>query len=94
MKLGEGGEAFFVFETLSNVPESLQTSPLVSPSQSPQQQPTEAIDVTKLPEPDLFDLQTDSDGDGKDPMEGRIPVLERHGKSDLGINSKSITNHS
>ncbi|KAK5113933.1 hypothetical protein LTR62_003056 [Meristemomyces frigidus] len=36
MKLGEGGEAFFVFETLGNVPEGLRTSPLVSPVTSPQ----------------------------------------------------------
>ncbi|QIW97630.1 hypothetical protein AMS68_003148 [Peltaster fructicola] len=28
MKLGEGGEAFFVFETQESVPEALQTSPL------------------------------------------------------------------
>lgn len=31
MKVGETGEAFFVFETDSNVPEELQTSPLSSP---------------------------------------------------------------
>ncbi|KAK6496735.1 hypothetical protein TWF481_001723 [Arthrobotrys musiformis] len=35
MKLGEGGEAFFVFETTSDIPEDLQTSPLVSPAASP-----------------------------------------------------------
>ncbi|KAF3140883.1 hypothetical protein TWF569_008195 [Orbilia oligospora] len=35
MKLGEGGEAFFVFETTSDIPEDLQTSPLVSPASSP-----------------------------------------------------------
>src|ERR1700761_5036411 len=39
MKLGEGGEAFFVFETNESVPEALQTSPLVSPATSPQLQP-------------------------------------------------------
>jgi phosphatidate phosphatase LPIN len=32
MKLGEGGEAFFVFETSDTIPQSLQTSPLVSPA--------------------------------------------------------------
>jgi len=36
MKLGEGGEAFFVFETNERVPEALQTSPPVSPVVSPQ----------------------------------------------------------
>ena len=35
MKLGEGGEAFFVFETSDNIPESLQTSPVISPTTSP-----------------------------------------------------------
>lgn len=31
MKVGETGEAFFVFETDGDVPEDLQTSPLSSP---------------------------------------------------------------
>jgi hypothetical protein len=35
MKLGEGGEAFFVFQTEGDIPEEMQTSPVVSPSQSP-----------------------------------------------------------
>jgi phosphatidate phosphatase LPIN len=35
MKLGEGGEAFFVFQTEGDIPEDMQTSPVVSPSQSP-----------------------------------------------------------
>jgi phosphatidate phosphatase PAH1 len=35
MKLGEGGEAFFVFKTDGDVPEEMQTSPVVSPDQSP-----------------------------------------------------------
>lgn len=35
MKLGEGGEAFFVFETRAVVPEGLQTSPVISPASSP-----------------------------------------------------------
>jgi len=35
MKLGEGGEAFFVFETSDDIPESLQTSPVISPTTSP-----------------------------------------------------------
>ena len=40
MKLGEGGEAFFVFETFAQVPEQLQTSPLVSPVSSPPTRPS------------------------------------------------------
>ncbi|KAF2277827.1 LNS2-domain-containing protein [Westerdykella ornata] len=41
MKLGEGGEAFFVFETSANIPKDLQTSPLSSPVSSPEQKPLE-----------------------------------------------------
>lgn len=33
MKIGEAGEAFFVFETENHVPEELRTSPLAGPSQ-------------------------------------------------------------
>ncbi len=35
MKLGEGGEAFFVFETSDNIPQNLQTSPISSPAFRP-----------------------------------------------------------
>lgn len=61
MKLGEGGEAFFVFETSDNIPESLQTSPLVSPASSPPLVP-EGSNVANLSEPDFLDLET---GNGK-----------------------------
>lgn len=57
MKLGEGGEAFFVFETTENIPESLQTSPLVSPVSSPPLGP-EQSDL-QLQDPDQFDLDAD-----------------------------------
>jgi phosphatidate phosphatase LPIN len=54
MKLGEGGEAFFVFETTDEIPASLQTSPLVSPASSP---PLPSEDITSsLQEPEPFDL--------------------------------------
>ncbi|KAF2454553.1 Lipin/Ned1/Smp2-domain-containing protein [Lineolata rhizophorae] len=57
MKLGEGGEAFFVFETTDAVPESLQTSPLVSPAASPEARPTITTPTTEdLPEPEPLDL--------------------------------------
>ncbi|KAK0656581.1 Lipin/Ned1/Smp2-domain-containing protein [Cercophora newfieldiana] len=52
MKLGEGGEAFFVFETTDNIPQSLQTSPIVSPMASP---PLNA-QQTGLQEPESLDL--------------------------------------
>ncbi|KAK2594991.1 lipin Ned1 [Conoideocrella luteorostrata] len=57
MKLGEGGEAFFVFETTENVPESLQTSPLVSPASSPGLGPEEGL--SELNDPDVLDLDQD-----------------------------------
>ena len=60
MKLGEGGEAFFVFETTDQIPESLQTSPLVSPATSPPNVSTEQLTPSALPEPTFLDI-TDQD---------------------------------
>jgi len=56
MKLGEGGEAFFVFETTNNIPEALQTSPLVSPVASPDIRPGSAS-VPALAEPEPLELE-------------------------------------
>jgi phosphatidate phosphatase LPIN len=55
MKLGEGGEAFFVFETTEEIPASLQTSPLVSPAASPKI-PGEDL-ASSLQEPEYLDLE-------------------------------------
>lgn len=55
MKLGEGGEAFFVFETTDDIPASLQTSPLVSPAASPKVG-TDDLEAA-LQEPDHLDLE-------------------------------------
>ncbi|KAI0996922.1 Nuclear elongation and deformation protein 1 [Podosphaera aphanis] len=57
MKLGEGGEAFFVFETSDNIPESMQTSPLVSPATSPPLA-AEKSSLSSLTEPDFLALDT------------------------------------
>lgn len=60
MKLGEGGEAFFVFETFDEIPESLQTSPVVSPATSPQSLVEQDVaSVPTLQEPEFLDLNTD-----------------------------------
>ncbi|KAL2122820.1 hypothetical protein VTJ04DRAFT_3275 [Mycothermus thermophilus] len=61
MKLGEGGEAFFVFETSDTIPKSLQTSPLVSPASSP---PLNAVQNGQPPlqEPESLDLNDRSSG--------------------------------
>nr|POE80003.1 nuclear elongation and deformation protein 1 [Quercus suber] len=61
MKLGEGGEAFFVFETKDEVPEALQTSPLVSPVTSPQMRPS-APNTPALQEPNPFELEAPGPG--------------------------------
>lgn len=58
MKLGEGGEAFFVFETTDNIPQALQTSPLASPSASPQMSPAKVHGLAE--DPDSFNLDDDS----------------------------------
>lgn len=60
MKLGEGGEAFFIFETTDQIPESLQTSPLVSPASSPPNASTEHLTPSALAEPTFLDI-TDED---------------------------------
>lgn len=62
MKLGDGGEAFFVFETSNDIPEGLQTSPLVSPASSPPLAPEGSV-VVGLQEPDFLDLTTEEKGD-------------------------------
>lgn len=59
MKLGEGGEAFFVFETSDNIPEDLQTSPLVSPASSPPLR-AEHSTASTLQEPEFLDLSTEN----------------------------------
>ncbi|EFX03600.1 nuclear elongation and deformation protein 1 [Grosmannia clavigera kw1407] len=64
MKLGEGGEAFFVFETTDNIPQSMQTSPISSPVSSPSLSPQASLGLgsAQLQEPELLAL--DSAGAG------------------------------
>ncbi|SMR50797.1 unnamed protein product [Zymoseptoria tritici ST99CH_1E4] len=96
MKLGEGGEAFFVFETQDSVPEALQTSPPVSPVSSPEMKASPP-QTPALQEPDPFDLESSSlPQDGlRQPPKGRersttdarsqrVPSLARRAQSDLG----------
>ncbi|KAB8229823.1 putative lipin Smp2 [Aspergillus alliaceus] len=81
MKLGEGGEAFFVFETSDEIPASLQTSPLVSPTGSPRTHSEENLPGS-LQEPDYLDLdRSSSNGEPKG-----LPILSRsmRASSDLG----------
>ncbi|KAL3444800.1 Lipin/Ned1/Smp2-domain-containing protein [Aspergillus insuetus] len=79
MKLGEGGEAFFVFETTEEIPASMQTSPLVSPAASPKIQGEENL-APSLQEPEYLDL---------DQSKGAVhpPLVSRGARatSDLGL---------
>lgn len=62
MKLGEGGEAFFVFETDSkDLSQSVVTSPVVSPERSPEGSPESgASGASGINEPELLDLNQSS----------------------------------
>lgn len=88
MKLGEGGEAFFVFETSDEIPASLQTSPIVSPATSPPGLLVQdAASGTTLQEPEFLDLATDGQEDAKsDAVRQGRPVLsgERRALSEYG----------
>ena len=84
MKLGEGGEAFFIFETTDEIPASLQTSPLISPTGSPTHGSEENL-PDALQEPDYLDLDKSS-SDGTNDLKHRPHVLssEMRATSDLG----------
>jgi len=84
MKLGEGGEAFFVFETTDNIPKSLQTSPLASPESSPPLDPAQAQQLSGLSEPDF--LRLDSDPVGK-PRSSTVTVAQP-GLNALGLENQ------
>ncbi|KAK9487382.1 Lipin/Ned1/Smp2-domain-containing protein [Lipomyces starkeyi] len=57
MKLGDGGEAFFVFETDNDVPSDLLTSPILSPSSSAVSSPASVnSSPANLQEPEYLDL--------------------------------------
>ncbi|OAK97502.1 LNS2-domain-containing protein [Phaeosphaeriaceae sp. SRC1lsM3a] len=74
MKLGEGGEAFFVFETSAAIPAELQTSPIASPAASPDQRPVELPSDQAFGEPEPFDL----DGSGAARRRGRMSMSVPH----------------
>lgn len=77
MKLGEGGEAFFVFETSASIPAELQTSPIASPVASPEQRPVELPSERAFDdelEPLLLDGSTTAHRRGR--MSMSIPMSE------------------
>lgn len=61
MKLGEGGEAFFVFETSTSVPAAMQTSPVISPLSSPEIGPSDHPTTPPSLENDPLELTLDID---------------------------------
>lgn len=89
MKLGEGGEAFFVFETSDDIPESMQTSPVISPAASPQSLlEQDVVSPPALQEPEFLDLNID----GINERRKALPVSARpmlsdasRAKSDFGM---------
>ncbi|KNG48787.1 nuclear elongation and deformation protein 1 [Stemphylium lycopersici] len=70
MKLGEGGEAFFVFETSRSIPAEMQTSPIASPAASPEQKAVELPSDRAFDDPEPFDL----DGSGVARPRGRMSM--------------------
>lgn len=95
MKLGDGGEAFFVFETKESIPEALQTSPLVSPATSPELRPN-AVNTPALQEPDPFELEGDTVGDASIPTGGLglspTSAIKRHARSTTeGMNLPTLS---
>ncbi|KAK5060202.1 hypothetical protein LTR84_010087 [Exophiala bonariae] len=97
MKLGDGGEAFFVFETSNDIPEDLQTSPLVSPASSP---PVSASDRPPSPgllEPSFLDISEKT----RNPLDlafsqTPVPTIRREGTnlSDMVIYQSSTSSSS
>ena len=66
MKIGEAGEAFFVFETDSDVPDDLITSPLLEPTEPVPTNPVSSGDFGRFGARDHGDGFTD-DGIGQEP---------------------------
>ncbi|KAJ9623805.1 lipin Ned1 [Knufia peltigerae] len=81
MKLGDGGEAFFVFETSNDIPEALQTSPLVSPASSPSATAEDRPPSPSLLEPTYLDItESGKRSQTPDPVPGRtVPLIRRQG---------------
>ena len=79
MKLGEGGEAFFVFETSEEIPEDLQTSPLISPATSPPNASAQdLLSSVTLQEPDFLDIGTNTAKPALAPgQQGSDPGMQR-----------------
>lgn len=85
MKLGEGGEAFFVFETTRSIPAEMQTSPIASPAASPEQKPVQLPSERAFDEPEPLDLDGSSVSRRRGRMSMSVPTTENlHAEAALG----------
>lgn len=83
MKIGDAGEAFFVFETEEDIPEDLVTSPILSATKTTPQDdiPTVSLGKSpqvppvapKIPEPEFLDLNAG--------LSDRVSTLRKRGQS-------------
>lgn len=67
MKVGEGGEAFFVFETENDIPKEMQTSPVISPISSPGSLMNGKSNGDGLQEMEFLDLNNTNNINASDP---------------------------
>ncbi|KAL1795355.1 hypothetical protein ACET3X_007171 [Alternaria dauci] len=85
MKLGEGGEAFFVFETTRSIPAEMQTSPIASPAASPEQKPVEMPSERAFDEPEPFDLDNAGMSRRRGRMSMSVPTSDSiHAEAEFG----------
>lgn len=85
MKLGEGGEAFFVFETTRSIPAEMQTSPIASPAASPEQKPVEMPSERAFDEPEPFDLDNAGVSRRRGRMSMSVPTSDSiHAEAEFG----------
>jgi phosphatidate phosphatase LPIN len=85
MKLGEGGEAFFVFETTQSIPAEMQTSPIASPAASPEQKPVELPSERAFDEPEPLDLDGSSVTRRRGRMSMSVPTSDSiHAEAEFG----------
>lgn len=83
MKIGDAGEAFFVFETEEDIPEDLVTSPILTATKTAPQDDISSVTLSKtpevppaapkMPEPEFLDLDATP--------HDRVSILRKRGQS-------------
>jgi phosphatidate phosphatase PAH1 len=106
MKIGEAGEAFFVFETDSDVPDDLITSPLLEPTEpiSADAPPAgefgrfgarddrqDFVDDGARQEPDFLDLDAPSTEGSKMSASKKNPDVEKQDEAHSGHFMKDVS---